>query len=294
MRKLNRTSKTIDTEPVVVEILPAEPETPSGLTAKEGQTLADISLPENWTWVDSTEKVGSVGTNTFKADYTSPDENHLSMKNVDVAVKVEGSGTSGSGTVVKAVSIKAAKIVLNKASLTYNGKVQKPSVKTIGGKKLKAGTDYTIAVKNSKGKLVASPKAAGKYTVTVTGKGKYSGTSKAATFTILKAANTLKVSGKKVKISKKKVKKKARTLDVTKVIKFTQKGQGEKTYKLVSAKKGKKSFKKKFKINAKTGKVTVKKKTKKGTYKVKVTVMAKGTANYKSKAQTVTIKIKVK
>lgn len=42
----------------------------------------------------------------------------------------------------------------------------------------------------------------------VSGKGSYTGTTK-ATFTILKAKNTLKVSGKTVKISKKKVAKKA-------------------------------------------------------------------------------------
>ena len=79
----------------------------------------------------------------------------------------------------------------------------------------------------------------------VTGKGSYTDTTK-ATFTILKAKNTLKVSGKTIKISKKKVAKKAQVRGVTKVIKFTRKGQGKKTYKLISAKKGKQSFKKKF------------------------------------------------
>ena len=67
------------------------------------------------------------------------------------------------------------------------------------------------------------------------------------------------------------------------------------SYKLLSAKKGSKSFKKKFKINAKTGKVTIKKKLKKGTYKLKVKVKAAGNANYKASAwKAVTVKIKVK
>ena len=127
----------------------------------------------------------------------------------------------------------------------------------------------------------------------VTGKGSYTGTTK-ATFTILKAKNALKVKGKTVKVSKKKVAKKAQVRGVTKVIKFTRKGQGKKTYKLISAKKGKKSFRKKFAVNAKTGKLTVKKKLKKGTYKVRVKVTAKGTANYKAAARTVTITVKVK
>ena len=63
----------------------------------------------------------------------------------------------------------------------------------------------------------------------------------------------------------------------------------------VSAKKGKKSFKKKFMINAKTGKVTVKKRLKKGTYKVKAKVRTKGTANYKASSwKTVTFKVRVR
>ena len=53
-------------------------------------------------------------------------------------------------------------------------------------------------------------------------------------------------------------------------------------YKLSSAKKRTKSFKKYFMINKTTGKVTVKKGLKKGTYKVTVKVKAKGNVNYKA------------
>ena len=268
----------IHTEPIIVVILPAEAETPSGLTAKVGQRLSEITLPENWAWVDDTQIVGEAGTNTFKANYTAPDKNHASRNDVDITVKIDLTGQ---------------KLVLTKASGTYNGKVQNLSVKTIGGNVLKADTDYTLTIADSKGKAVTSPKAAGKYTATVTGRGSYTGTA-TATFTINKAANTLKIKGKTVKISKKKVAKKAQKRGVTKVIKFTKKGQGTRTYKLISAKKGKKSFKKKFAVNAKTGKLTVKKKLKKGTYKVRVRVTAKGSANYNAAAQTVTITVKVK
>ena len=93
------------------------------------------------------------------------------------------------------------------------------------------------------------------------------------------------------------LKKKTQTLAVTKVIKFTKKLNDKKTYTLVSAKKGSKSFKKYFKINKTTGKVTIKKnsKMKKGTYKVKVKVKALGNTNYKaSGTKTVTFKVKVK
>ena len=84
-------------------------------------------------------------------------------------------------------------------------------------------------------------------------------------------------------------------LKVGKVIKFKNKGQGKLSYKLVSAKKGKKSFKKYIKINKKTGKVTLKKGLKKGTYKIKVRVKAAGNENYNPSAyKTVTIKLKIK
>ena len=69
------------------------------------------------------------------------------------------------------ISIQGAKVALSATAFAYNGKVRKPTIKTIGGKKLTAGTDYTAKWPNSKN--------VGVYTVTVTGKGKYTGTTKA-------------------------------------------------------------------------------------------------------------------
>lgn len=67
------------------------------------------------------------------------------------------------------------------------------------------------------------------------------------------------------------------------------------SYKLYSAKKGKKNFKKYFKINAKTGKTTIKKKLKKGTYKVVIKVQAAGDANYNiSPWNSATFKVRIK
>ena len=116
-------------------------------------------------------------------------------------------------------------------------------------------------------------------------------------FTIDKKANPLTIKPKTASVKYSKLKKKAQTLAVTKVIKFTKKLNDKKTYTLVSAKKGSKSFKKYFKINKTTGKVTIKKnkKMKKGTYKVKVKIQALGNSNYKASAvKTVTFKVKVK
>ena len=110
-----------------------------------------------------------------------------------------------------------------------------------------------------------------------------------------KWANPLNVKGKTVKVKYKKLKKKSQNLAAARVITFVQEGQGELSYKLISAKKGKKSFKKKFKVNAGTGRLTVKKGLKKGTYKVKVGVSAAGSDTYMpSDVGPVTITIKVK
>ena len=183
-------------------------------------------------------------------------------------------------------SIKNAKIVLATKTYTYNGKVHKPTIKTVKGKKMKSGTDYTVKITNSKGKAVASPKAAGTYTVKVNGIRHYTGTSAKATYKIKKAANNLKVKGKTATVKAKKLKKKNQTLKVAKVLALTKKGQGKKTY-------AKASGNKKITINKTTGKVTIKKGLKKGTYKVKVKVKAAGNANYKAVTKTVTFKIKV-
>ena len=62
---------------------------PTGLTAKYGQTLADISLPTGWAWENDTQSVGSVGEKTFKATYTPDDtNNYKTVENIEVSVTV--------------------------------------------------------------------------------------------------------------------------------------------------------------------------------------------------------------
>ncbi len=75
----------------------------------------------------------------------------------------------------KPVSINGAAVTLSATSFTYNGKVQKPSVKKIGGNSLVSGTDYTLSITNNKGNVVNDPKNAGSYSLIITGKGKYTG-----------------------------------------------------------------------------------------------------------------------
>ena len=185
------------------------------------------------------------------------------------------------------VSIKDAKVVLSASSYTYNGKIRKPVIKTIGGRSLKEGTDYTAKWSN------ASSKNAGSYTVTIKGKGKYIGTTKAS-YKIVKAANTLSVKGRTAAVSYGKLKKGNQTLTVGKAITFSNKGQGTRTYKLVSAKKGSKSFIKKFAVNKKNGSIIVRRGLQKGTYKVRVNVTAAGGTNYKGAVKPVTATVIVR
>jgi len=190
----------------------------------------------------------------------------------------------------KTVDLKDAEIS-GLAAKTYNGKAQTqdPVVKMdVNGTQviLENGIDYDVSYSNNVN--------AGTATVTITGKGDYTGTA-SATFKINKANNPLAMKPKTAKVKYKKLKKKAQPLAVSKVITFTKNAKDKKNYTLSYAKKGKKSFKKYFAINKTTGKVTVKKGLKKGTYKVQVKVKALGNANYNASAwKTVTFKVVVK
>ncbi|MBQ9531438.1 MAG: leucine-rich repeat domain-containing protein [Eubacterium sp.] len=125
------------------------------------------------------------------------------------------------------------------------------------------------------------------YTCTVCGNQKIEKLAK-----LPKKANTLTVKAKKPTVKFAKLKKKDQTIALKKAM-AVSKAQGTVTYKLSSAKKGKKNFKKYFKV-AKNGKITVKKGLKKGTYTVKIKVSAAGNTEYNGAVKTVTIKIKVK
>ena len=63
---------------------------PTGLTAKYGQTLANITLPTGWSWMDSTRSVGNASTTpeTFKAKFTPTDANYKTVENINVSVAV--------------------------------------------------------------------------------------------------------------------------------------------------------------------------------------------------------------
>ncbi len=159
----------------------------------------------------------------------------------------------------------------------YNGKARTPAPTVkVNGVTLKQGTDFEIAYKNNV--------KAGTANLTITGKGKYTG-SISKNFTIAKAAQPMAVKAKKPVVKYKRVKKKKQTIAAKKAF-AVSKAKGKVTYKKIKGNK-------KITVSAK-GKVTVKKKIKKGTYKIKVKVRAKGNANYKAGSRTVTLKIRVK
>ena len=175
----------------------------------------------------------------------------------------------------KVVDISNYAASLSGETFVYTGKAIKPSV-TVPGL---SADDYTLVYANNI--------KIGTARVTITAKGdKYKGTI-IKNFVITKKSNTLNVKGKTAKVSYKKLKKKARKLAVSKVLKFSNKGIGKLTYKKTSGSK-------KITMNKNNGKVTVKKGLKKGTYKIKVTITAAGNSIYRKASRNVTYKIKVK
>ena len=65
--------------------------TPTGLTAKYGQTLADVTLPDGWSWMDSSESVGDASNapKTFRAKFTPTDTaNYNTVENIELGVTV--------------------------------------------------------------------------------------------------------------------------------------------------------------------------------------------------------------
>lgn len=158
------------------------------------------------------------------------------------------------------------KPALKKTSTVYNGKTQKATVVVKDGTKtLKEGVDYKVSG--------ASHKNAGKYTVKVTGIGKYAGKTWTAKYTVKQAKQTVKLS------------KSSYTVKASKVKKATQS-----TSLKVTKKAGKTTYKSNYsKIKVKNGKIYVKKGAKKGTYKITVTVKD---ANYKTVTKTIKVRVK--
>ena len=83
---------------------------PANLTATYGQTLANVSLTNGWSWVNDSQSVGAVGTKSFDATFTPSDT--VNYKTVEVKLTV---------TVGKATPVVAAPTAQN--SITYGAKL---------------------------------------------------------------------------------------------------------------------------------------------------------------------------
>ena len=119
-------------------------------------------------------------------DYTLKYKNNVNIGTATVTITGKGiyAGSVDKKYTIKAADISGAAVSFAKAK-TYTGKsiTQTPVVK-LSGKTLKSGTDYTVTYKNNK--------SVGTATVTITGKGAYTGT----------VTKTFKINPKATSISK--------------------------------------------------------------------------------------------
>lgn len=163
----NFAGQTVD---VPFEIAKATPQVDRSmvLAAKYDQTLADVKLPEGYSWqLDPTTSVGEPGQHVFYATFTPADTtNYEAVHDIPVALNVKDN------------RISAAQFAVDTTDATYNGADQ---TKSVTSSSLKENVDYTVSYSDNRN--------AGTATITITGIGKYKG-SLTYEFTINKAAPT--------------------------------------------------------------------------------------------------------
>ena len=160
---------------------------------------------------------------------------------------------------------------------TYTGQAICP-VPTIeaGGKTLTEGADYILTYSDNIN--------AGQASIKVTGTGDYEGEF-TISFTITKAANALKASGRKVNVKRSSLKKGKVKLSRAKVMNISS-AKGKLSYKKLKGNK-------KITID-KSGRLIIKKGLGKGSYTVRIKVTAAGNNNYKKRSKTIRVRIRVK
>ena len=102
---------------------------PTGLTAKVGQTLADVKLPKGFAFESSlTTSVGPVGYNAFWVSYTPEDTvNYKTVTHIEVLIKVidpNGGGNNGGGDDDddrRVVYNLPSNVTFSNRTVTYNG-----------------------------------------------------------------------------------------------------------------------------------------------------------------------------
>ena len=160
------------------------------LTGIEGAKVTASDVTYNGSAQKPAVTVTLNGT-TLKSgvDYTVTYKNNTNVGTATITVTGKGNytGTATGSFKVKAASISSATVTADAQSYTSGAIKPAPTVK-LGSRTLKSGTDYTVSYKSNT--------AVGTATITVTGKGNYTGTA-SGTFTITAAD----LSGAKVTVS---------------------------------------------------------------------------------------------
>lgn len=164
------------------------------LTAAVTTAGSPGALSYQWYWCAAADKTGAAAiTGATSAEYAIPRD--LTEGTYYYFCEVSGVDAAAERSNVAAVTVNAAStqktqltdamVTLSSATATYNGADQTPTVIVQnGGTRLTETTDYTVTYS------AAGMTNAGSYTVTVTGKGNYTGTVN-KTFTIGKANPTV-------------------------------------------------------------------------------------------------------
>lgn len=134
-----------------IERVPAGYIVPTGLKAVYGQKLADVELPEGFSWEDPTLPVGDPGENTFKCKYAAPDDNHTGADGIEVKVRVTR-------------PVEASMFSVDAEGLAYTGKALEPAVSS----EVVPEGSFSVSYRDNV--------AAGKAAAVVKGSGFYTGT----------------------------------------------------------------------------------------------------------------------
>ena len=173
----------IENVDVTVTVGKANPtyDIPTELTATYGDTLADVTLPDGWTWADDTQSVGDVVTPaaTFKATFTPEDtDNYNTISDIDVTVTVNKADIEPTVTL---------------EGWTYGETAKTP---VVDGNLGEGEVTFTYAKQGVKGSPYSEtvPTDAGNYVVkaTIAATANYNGGEATAEFTI--AQKTIKVT----------------------------------------------------------------------------------------------------
>lgn len=125
----NGTSDTSDdqTATCIVTVSKADPVTtaPTALNATYGDTLADLTLPDGWTWKEDEEtEVGNAGDQTFTATFVPEDKVNYNTLEVSVTVKVAKADPTVIAPTANKLSYSGQALALVEAGTTNGGTLQ--------------------------------------------------------------------------------------------------------------------------------------------------------------------------